>query len=401
MRTVLVTGPGGAGRTTLAAATALAAARAGSRTLLITPDRSAAAVLGVRPGRTPVEVAPLLGVVGTDPDHGFRSGLLTLQERAGTALALLGAAPLEDGELTTLPGAGELALLSALHRHGVGEDPARPDADEDTGPAHETLVVDLPAGDAALALLVLPEQLRRYLGRLLPARRQAARALRPVLGRLAGVPMPAEDLYTLAARADTTLAAVEDLLRAPGTTVRYVAEPTPAAADALRVHRTGTALYDLRPEAVLANRVQPEQAPGAAQQDKVLAEWRAEVLPVHPVRHLGHDPRGLDDLAALQVPPPAALPVEALPWPLLDRREDSGDNDGGGCLEWWIPLPGAVREELDLFRLDDELVVTAGPFRRVLILPSALRRCSVTGAALREGALRVRFTPDPALWPRR
>lgn len=399
MRTVLVTGPGGAGRTTLAAATALAAARAGSRTLLITPDRAAAAVLGVRPGRTPVEVAPLLSAVGTDPDQGFRSGLLTLQERAGTALALLGAAPLEDGELTTLPGAGELALLSALHRHGVGEDPATgPDGGEDTGLAHETLVVDLPAGDAALALLVLPEQLRRYLGRLLPARRQAARALRPVLGRLAGVPMPAEDLYTLAARADTALAAVEDLLRAPETTVRYVAEPTPAAADALRVHRTGTALYDLRPEAVLANRVLPERAPAAAQQDKVLAEWRTEPLPVHPVAHLGHDPRGLDDLAALKVPPPAALPVEALPWPLHDRREDGVDS---GCLEWWIPLPGAVREDLDLFRLDDELVVSAGPFRRVLILPSALRRCSVTGAALREGALRVRFTPDPALWPRR
>ncbi|MFE9247601.1 ArsA family ATPase [Streptomyces sp. NPDC007088] len=392
MRTVLVTGPGGAGRTTLAAATALAAARAGSRTLLITPDRAAAAVLGTRPARAPVEIAPLLSVVGTDPDQGFRSGLLTLQERAGTALALLGAAPLEDGELTTLPGAGELALLSTLHRHGAGEDPG---GEGEAGPPYETLVVDLPAGEAALALLVLPEQLRRYLGRLLPARRQAARALRPVLGRLAGVPMPAEDLYTLAARADTTLAAVEDLLRAPETTVRYVAEPTPAAADALRAHRTGTALYDLRPEAVLANRVLPEPAPGAAQQDKVLAEWRAEPLPVHPVPHLGHDPRGLDDLAALDVPPPAALPVEALPWPLHDRRADHG------CLEWWIPLPGAVREDLDLFRLHDELVVTAGPFRRVLILPSALRRCSVTGAALREGALRVRFTPDPALWPRR
>ncbi|NEE45101.1 ATP-binding protein, partial [Streptomyces sp. SID8455] len=38
MRTVLVTGPGGAGRTTLAAATARAAARAGTRVLLLTAD---------------------------------------------------------------------------------------------------------------------------------------------------------------------------------------------------------------------------------------------------------------------------------------------------------------------------------------------------------------------------
>ncbi len=46
-------------------------------------------------------------------------------------------------------------------------------------------------------------------------------------------------------------------------------------------------------------------------------------------------------------------------------------------------------------RRGDELVVTAGPFRRIVPLPSALRRCTVAGAALREGELRVRFAPDP------
>ncbi|MER5954649.1 ArsA-related P-loop ATPase [Streptomyces sp. NPDC001893] len=45
MRTVLVTGPGGSGRTTAAAATALTAARRGARTLVLSaephPQRSA------------------------------------------------------------------------------------------------------------------------------------------------------------------------------------------------------------------------------------------------------------------------------------------------------------------------------------------------------------------------
>jgi arsenite-transporting ATPase len=34
----------------------------------------------------------------------------------------------------------------------------------------------------------------------------------------------------------------------------------------------------------------------------------------------------------------------------------------------------------------------------VLALPSVLRRCVVEGAALRDGALRVRFSADPAVW---
>ena len=52
----------------------------------------------------------------------------------------------------------------------------------------------------------------------------------------------------------------------------------------------------------------------------------------------------------------------------------------------------------ELVRSGDELVVTVGPSRLVLALPSALRRCTVVGAALLDGQLRVRFEPDPSLW---
>ena len=64
-----------------------------------------------------------------------------------------------------------------------------------------------------------------------------------------------------------------------------------------------------------------------------------------------------------------------------------------------LPLPLAQRHELDLHRRGDELVVdVAGSWRRVLTLPSVLRRCDVVTAGLREGHLRVTFRPDPALW---
>ncbi len=64
-----------------------------------------------------------------------------------------------------------------------------------------------------------------------------------------------------------------------------------------------------------------------------------------------------------------------------------------------LALPLARRDELDLARTGDELVVTVGGHRRVLALPSALCRCDVVGATLTGGRLVVRFEPDPALWP--
>ncbi|MFH8411906.1 ArsA family ATPase [Streptomyces collinus] len=386
MRTILITGPGGSGRTTLAAATALAAAAEGTRTLVLGTDRTdtLGAALGVPTGPAPVQAAPGLTAWRPDAAQDFRKDLTALQDRASTALDLLGASRLDPDELTPLPGAEELALLRALRDAALSE-------------KYDTLVVDLPPAPQALALLALPEELRRYLRRLLPAERQAARALRPVLGRLAGVPMPAEWLYETAGRWDLELAAVEAVVADRDTVVRLVAEPGPAGAEALRTAGLGLALRGLRTDVVIANRVLPEASPDTwlagpvAQQRKTLEEWR-ESHDVRTVAHLGHDPRGTDDLTALAVPGVQPAPPAA-DWPVTDRL------DADGVLVWQIPLPGAIREELDLVRRGDELVVTAGRFRRIVPLPSALRRCTVDGAALREGELRIRFVPDPGLWP--
>lgn len=400
MRTVLVTGPGGAGRTTVAAATALAAARRGHRVLVLSTDPvdTLGAVLGTLTGSSPVEAAPGLWAARVDSGAHFRTELLALQERAASVLDLLGANRLAAEELTELPGSEQFALLRALRA-------ARASASA----AYDLVVVDLPPLHAALAALALPEQLRRYLRRLLPAERQAARALRPMLAQLAGVPMPAQWLYETAARWDGELAAVEALLADPGTTVRLVAEPGPAGGDALRTARTGLALFGLRVETVTANRTLPQDSPDtwlatlAAQQRKCMAEWadlyaaRQPVAPVREVRHLGGDPRGLDDLDALAAEgEPAVEPGRedaAEPWPVEDRLAEDG------FYVWHLPLPGAVKEELALVRRGDELILDAGPFRRILTLPSALRRCDVSGAGLTDGVLRVRFTPDPKLWP--
>jgi arsenite/tail-anchored protein-transporting ATPase len=66
---------------------------------------------------------------------------------------------------------------------------------------------------------------------------------------------------------------------------------------------------------------------------------------------------------------------------------------------WRLSLPAVRKDELELVRRGDELILGVGPYRRVLPLPSALRRCRVVGAALERGELRVRCEPDPALWP--
>ncbi|WYB30045.1 ArsA-related P-loop ATPase [Streptomyces sp. SM1P] len=393
MRTVLVTGPGGAGRTTVAAATALAAADRGGRTLLL----SAEAIPGFPAATGPTPVTDRLDHVRIDSGGHFRAELTELQNRASGVLDLLGAGRLDGEELTELPGSPQLALLHTLRRAAEGD-----------LSGYDTLVVDLPPLTEALALLALPEQLRRYLRRLLPAERQAARALRPVLAQLAGVPMPAQWLYEAAARKDEELAVVQALIEDEATTLRLVAEPGPAAEDALRTARTGLALHGLRADLLVASRVLPRHSSDpwfaalAAQQEKCLDHWHQDVapdLPVHEAAHLGRDPEGADDLAALEIPAPDDRTPGRAGDPWWTEEEQDAD-DGSTTIAWCLPLPGAAKEDLRLVRRGDELLLTVGPFHRIVRIASALRRCTVSGAALADGVLRVRFTPDPALWPR-
>ncbi|MEU9176925.1 ArsA-related P-loop ATPase [Streptomyces sp. NPDC048550] len=414
MHILLITGPGGAGRTTVAAATAVAAARTGQRVLLLSgdPGDPLSALLGEPTGR-PVEAAPGLtavpagGVLAARVDSGeeFRAELVALQERGSALLGMVGARPLGAEELTELPGAEQFALLRALRRAAAA-------------PAADLVVVDMPPLQQAVATLALPAQLRRYLARLLPAERQAARALRPVLAQLAGVPMPAQWLYEAAARWDEELAAVQALVEAPTTSLRVVAEPGPGADAALRTGLLGLALEQLPVAGIVANRMVPQGSPDpwlaglAAQQEKYAAQWAgaesATGTPVLPLEHLGRDPQGPEDLARLTgaeglVPAASGETGDAARDRVGDRRawvvEDRLAEDG--VLVWVVPLPGAHKRDLDLVRRGDELLLAAGPYRRIVPLPSALRRCTVSGAALADGELRIRFTPDPGLWPRR
>ncbi|MFJ4896403.1 ArsA family ATPase [Streptomyces sp. NPDC088727] len=407
MRTVLVTGPGGAGRTTVAAATALAGSRRGARTLLISPDD----IPGFPASTEPAQVTETLWSVRTDSAEHFRAELLALQDQLSGVLGLLGGNRLDGEELTELPGSGQLALLQSLRRA------ARGDWSRD---GYDLLVVDLPPLREALAVLALPEQLRRYLRRLLPQERQAARALRPMLAQLAGVPMPAQWLYEAAARRDAELAEVQALIEDRATTLRLVAEPGPAAEDALRTTRTGLALQGLRVDALVANRVLPRHsgdpwfAALAAQQEKCLDHWREEWAAEAPPRelpHLGRDPQDPDDLTALVAQaggdeaPAVAVDGRGTgraedPWWIEESEAPEGPDGPDGILVWCLRLPGAVKKDLQLVRRGSELLLTVGPFHRIVPLESALRRCTVSGASLTDGVLRVRFTPDPDLWPR-
>ena len=369
MRTLLLSGPGGAGTSTLAAAAAVRSARSGLRTLLI--SRQSAPV----PGLTGV---PGLHVVRVDPQATFERLWGGTAGAVGDVVPHLTLPP--QSSVVPLPGTADLAVFAEL---------SRAEAD--------LVVVDAGPLEAMSALVALPAALRWWLDQLMPPGMRALGAVRtaavaagaakrgPVDAALAAVPV----VEALLAR---------NRLAEP-TTVCLVAEPRRATVAPLRAAVTTLALHGLATGALLA-RVLPLDDAGAwaarrgVEQGAVLADL-ADVAPVHRVPEHAVAPADVDELVGLLdgFEPPAAVVPEA---PAAERTE--------GAWQLAVPLPFAERAAIRLTRWVDDLVISVGEARRSIRLDALLRRCEVTGGRLvgpgtADARLVVSFRPDPGLWP--
>ncbi|MCZ2807178.1 ion transporter [Modestobacter sp. VKM Ac-2983] len=371
VQVVLVTGPGGAGSSTVAAATAARLAAAGSRCVLLTGQAAGIADL---PDRVTVDVAA--------PQPALEELWARHAGQLSGALPLLTVPPATS--VVPLPGVAEFTLLTALAGHLRSEDV-------------DVVVLDPGPTVAATALVGLPGALRWWLAQAAPTRLRVLATLRAA---------------ATAGRADVTAgllagaAATEELLDAvpladpARTAVHLVLRPDAAAADHLQHTATALGVLGQRIASVIVARLLPAGSgewwqQRAAVQERSVRSVRALLDPVQEVAEAAVAPATVADLLALD----AAVPETALQ-PLAQAAPRRVDG------EWLldVPLPFARRGEVQLTRWADDLVVTAAGARRSLALDALLRRCTISGGSLTEpgtarAVLEVRFVPDPEQWP--
>ncbi|HEY1135438.1 MAG TPA: ArsA family ATPase [Nocardioides sp.] len=383
-RVLLLTGKGGVGKSTLSAGTAALAAERGLRTLVLSTDaaHSLADAFGAPVGAEPTQVADRLWVQQVDAQLRFEQSWADVQRYLLSVLDVVGVDRVAAEELTVLPGAEEvLALLELRHQARDGR--------------WDLIVVDCAPTAETLRLLALPEALGWYMQRIFPTQRTVMKALRPVLGRAAGVPMPEGTVFDALERLHAELRDVRELLTGATASVRVVLTPERVVLAEARRSYTMLSLFGYRVDGVVANRIFPDagadtwRAGWAAAQQEVLAEavasfeglplWRSEYRPGEPV--------GAVALAALAAEvygdaDPFAPPTGAGPYAVeLD--------DASAVVDLTLPL--VARRDVALARNGDELVVTVGSYRRLLTLPAGLARMRIAGARVEDGRLRVRF----------
>ncbi len=384
MRLVLYTGKGGVGKTTTAASAAVVAAERGVRTLVASADtaHSLGDVLDERLGSEPRTLAPNLDAVEIDPRVESARHWGRIQDFLVRTFVHQGIEAAVAEELALVPGVEEVTTLLAVERIAQAGD-------------YDHLVLDCAPTDAALRLATLPDVARGMVRMALQVAAAVSGMATPLAQRIANIPLPGSDVFDEAeALLYVELAALHARLTAPDTSVRLVVTPERMVIDEARRAYTELALFEVGCDAVVMNRMLPEEATrekffrewGALQRER-LAEVGADFAPLPVLTGILGDDEvvGLERLSAHG----AALFDDVAPDALLCRSPRVRFEREGGSYWVRVPAPGADPKNLDVAMVDDDLVVSTPARRRSLRLPRRFTQLHLQSARLDAGVLHV------------
>jgi arsenite-transporting ATPase len=385
MRILLVTGKGGVGKTTVAAATALAAADRGYRTLVSSTDpaHSLADALDVVLGDRPTRVVDNLDGQQIDTQEQLERHWGSIRDQLMNVFDWGGVGGIEAEEFLVFPGMDELFALLDVNEHARSGE-------------YDLLVVDCAPTAETLRLLSLPEVLSWYFERVMPAERRIMRAARPFLTRMTDLPVPDDRVFEAAQTVFEGIEQVKVLLSDPKvTSARLVVNPEKMVIDEARRTYTYLGLFGYGVDGVIVNRVLPESV-----SDPYFSKWRtiqkghletvdsafAEVTRLR-LRLFDDEMVGVDRLREMA----AELYGDVDPVADFTAVSPFHLHEEGDEVVIEMDVPFASKEELDVIRRGAELAITLGPYRRSLVLPDSLQRRAVTHASLESGRLRIRF----------
>ena len=391
MRVILFTGKGGVGKTTVAASTAVRAARAGLRTLIMSTDpaHSLADSFEVPIADTPTEIAERLWAQQIDAQARLEDNWREIQDYMIQVMNWAGTETIQAEELTVIPGVDEIFALIDVKNH------------VESG-AYDVVLVDCAPTAETLRLLSLPDIMNWYIERIFPVQRRVVKTLRPLVSRTTSLPIASDRVFEAVERLHRNLDAVRHILADEDmSSVRLVVNPEKMVIAEARRTYTYLGLFGYRVDAVVVNRILPQDVtdPYFGKWKDIQAEHLATVhesfepVPILEARLFDREMVGmglLGEMADEVYGPRDATSVLYHDDPISVRKRD-----GGYVLE--MRLPFVTGGDLDVHRRSDELVVRVGPYKRNLLLPQTLKRMVVRGASLVEDRLEIAFERDPAL----
>lgn len=389
MRVILMTGKGGVGKTSVAAATGLRCAELGYKTLVLSTDpaHSLADSFDLELGHNPVKVKPNLWGAELDALMELEGNWGAVKRYITQVLQARGLDGVQAEELAILPGMDEIFGLVRMKRHYDEGD-------------FDVLIIDSAPTGTALRLLSLPEVGGWYMRRFYKPLQGISVALRPlvepIFRPIAGFSLPNKEVMDAPYEFYEQIEALEKVLTDnTKTTVRLVMNPEKMVIkESLRAHAY-LSLYNVSTDLVVANRIIPETV-----NDPFFRSWKESQkihkqeiydnfhpLPIKEVPLYSEEMCGLEALERLK----ETLYKDEDPSQVYYKENTLKVVQDGSNYSLELYLPGIPKQQIQLNKTGDELNIRIGNHRRNLVLPQALAALNPSGAKMEDDYLKIKF----------
>jgi len=390
MRVILMTGKGGVGKTSVAAATGLRCAELGYKTLVLSTDpaHSLADSFDLELGHEARSVRPNLWGAELDALMELEGNWGAVKRYITEVLQARGLDGVQAEELAILPGMDEIFGLVRMKRH------------YDEG-KYEVLIIDSAPTGTALRLLSIPEVGGWYMRRFYKPLQGMSAALRPlfepIFRPIAGFSLPNNEVMDAPYEFYQQIEELEKVLTDNSqTSVRLVTNPEKMVIkESLRAHAY-LSLYNVATDMVVANRIIPDRVtdPFFQRWKENQQQYRQEIhenfspLPVKEVPLYSEEMCGMEALARLK----ETLYAEEDPTQVYYKENTIRVVQEQCQYSLELYLPGVAKEKIQLNKNADELNVRIGNHRRNLVLPQSLAALQPAGAKMEDDYLKIRFS---------
>jgi len=384
-RVIIYTGKGGVGKTSVSAATALRCAKLGYRTIAMSTDsaHSLADSLDVPLSGEIKKVSKNLDAIEVDVIHEMETRWQEIGQYLSDFMVSQGLDPISSKEMTVWPG---MELMSALFYieefKKAGE--------------YDVVVMDTAPTAETLRLLSFPDTADWYFDKMYKIFKNTVRLARATVGKVMSMPMPTDaflnDLDLLKDRMKTVR---QILLDSETTSVRLVLNPEKMVINETKRAYTYLSLYNLTVECIVVNRLLPEDARGHypevkyEEQSKYMQMIEESFSPLKMLKAYQSSTevvgkRSLEVLAE-------QLFGDTDPSQVYTTEKSMEIYSKDGVDQLSLKLPFSSKDQVELYKSNDVLIVTVGWYKRSVVLPYSLVKKEVRKAEFKDGRLVISF----------
>ena len=387
MRVIIYTGKGGVGKTSVAAATALRAAQKGYKTIVISTDQahSLADSLEIPLVGTPKNIAPNFDAMEVDVLYEMEHRWREIDKYITEFLSSQGIEGVNAKEMAVWPGMELLSALFYIWEYYQTKE-------------YDVVILDTAPTGETLRLLSFPDVSDWYFDKIYKVLKNMVRVARLTVGRVMSAPLPSNDLFEDIEHIRQRMMVVKEVLSDPNiTTVRLVVNPERMVINETKRAFTYLSLYNLTVEALIVNRLLPENDETGGYFKEKLAEQKYYMQVIDesfsPLKMLKAtqfrtELVGLASLGILA----DMLFGDSDPSEIYTKEKALAIFSDKGVDTLSIKLPFSQKEQVELYKANDALIVQVGWYKRSVTLPYTLSRKEATKAEFKDGRLLIRFT---------